>query len=65
MFNIFLGFSINGYEDEIFNLMNSICERRSTVKRKGVQGTTKFDRERKKLEWNMKEKEKSGKGCSS
>ena len=65
MFSRFLGFSIDGYEDEIFNLMNSICERRSTVKGKGVQGTTKFDRERKKLEWNMKEKEKSRKGGPS
>ena len=52
----FFGFSIDGYEDEIFNMMNSICERRSTIKGKGVQGTTKFDGEQKKLEWNMKEK---------
>ena len=65
MFSRFLGFSIDGYEDEIFNMMNSICERRSIVKGKGVQGTRKFDRERKKLEWNMKEKAKSGKGGSS
>ena len=46
-------------------MMNNICEKRSTVKAKGVQGTTKFDRERKKLEWNMQEKEKSRKGGSS
>ena len=50
LFNRFLGFSVDGYEDEIFNMMNNICEKRSTVKGKGVQGTTKFDRERKKLE---------------
>ena len=49
LFSRFLGFSFDGYDDEIFNLMNSICERRSMVKGKGVQGTTKFDRERKKL----------------
>ena len=41
-----LGFLIDGYEDEIFNLMNNICERRSIVKGKGVQGTTNFDREK-------------------
>ena len=64
LFNRFLGFSVDGYEDEIFNMINNICEKRSTVKGKGVQGTTKFDRERKKLEWNMQEKEKSRKGGS-
>ena len=65
LFSRFLGFSVDGYEDEIFNLMNRICERRSMVKGKGVQGTTKFDSEIKKLEWNMKEKEKSRKRGSS
>ena len=35
LFNIFLGFSIDGYEDKIFNMMNNICEKRSTVKGKG------------------------------
>ena len=65
MFNKFLGFSIACYEDEIFNLMNNICERRLTAKGKGVQGTTKFNREIKKLEWNVKEKEKSCRENSS
>ena len=65
MFSRFLGFSVDGHEDEIFNMMNIISERRSIVKGKGVQGITKFDRERKKLEWNMKEKEKCRKGGSS
>ena len=65
LFSRFLGFSVDGYEDENFNLMNSICERRSTVKGKGVQGTTKFNRGIKKLEWNIKEKEKSRIGGSS
>ena len=50
---------MDGYEDEIFNLMKSICEWRKMVKGKGVQGTTKFDRELKKLQWNVKEKEKN------
>ena len=61
LFSRVLVFSVDGYKDEIFNMMNNICERRSTVKGKGLQWTTKFDRERKKLEWNMKEKEKSRK----
>ena len=44
MFSRFLGFSIDGYKDEIFNLMNSICERRSIVKGEGVQGRKKETR---------------------
>ena len=35
LFSRFLGFSVDGYKDDIFNLMNSICERRSTIKGKG------------------------------
>ena len=38
MFNRFLGFSIDGYEDEIFNLMNSICERNRLLKGRGFKG---------------------------
>ena len=65
LFSKFLGFSIAEYKDEIFKLMNKICERRTMVKGKGVQGTTKFDKELKKLEWNVQEKEKSRRGSSS
>ena len=61
----FLGFSVAGHEKEIYNLMSSICEGRFKLKGKGVHGTTKFDRELKKLKWTMQEKEKSGRGGSS
>ena len=33
IFSNFLGFSVKGNEEEIFNLMNSICERRNNKKR--------------------------------
>ena len=65
MFSKFLGFSITGHKEENFNLMSSICERRVKLKGKGVQGTTKFDRELKKLKWTMQEKEKNNRGGSS
>ena len=45
--------------------MSSICERGVKLKGKGVQGTTKFDRELKKLKWTMQEKEKNNRGGSS
>ena len=60
-----MGFSMDRYEDEIFNMMKSISKKRITAKGKGVQGTTKFDREIKKLQWNVKEKEKSRRGNTS
>ena len=56
IFSNFLGFSVKGNEEEIFNLMNSICERRNNQKGKGAHVPTKFDRELKKLQWNVKEK---------
>ena len=37
------------------SLMNNICERRDKIKGKGVQGAAKFERELKKLEWNVQE----------
>ena len=48
LFSNFLGFLMDRYEDDIFNMMKSNCERRKMVKGKGVQGTTKFDRDLKK-----------------
>ena len=36
---------MKGDEEEIFNLMNSICERRNNQKGKGAHIPTKFDRE--------------------
>ena len=65
MFSKFLGFSVDGYEDEIFNLMKSICEGRIMTKGKGVQGTTNFDRKIKKLQWNVRGKEKNRRGNAS
>ena len=45
-----------GYEDEVLNLMYKIYDRRQ--KEKGNEGhrMTKFDKEMKKLEWNVKDK---------
>ena len=56
----FLGFSVKGYEGKILSLMNSICESGDKIKVKGAQVTTKFGRELKKLEWNVKEKSNRG-----
>ena len=59
-FQQFLGIFGEGHEEEIFNLMNSICERRNNQKGKGTHVLTKFDRELKKLQWNVKEKRSRG-----
>ena len=50
IFSNFLGFSMKGHEEEIFNLMNSICERRNNQKGKGTHVPRKFDRELKRLQ---------------
>ena len=52
-FSEFLGFPIEGFKEEILELMTRINSRRQ--KRKGMGGavSTKFDRELKKLEWNV------------
>ena len=60
IFSNFLGFWVKGHEEEIFNLMNSTCERRNNQKGKGTRVSTKFDRELKKLQWNVKEKSNRG-----
>ena len=65
MFSKFLGFFVARHEEEIFNLMSSICERRFKLKGKGVQRLTKFNREFKKLEWAVQEKHKNNRGGSS
>ena len=46
----------------MLGLMYKISDRRQKDKGKEVQGTTKFDREMKKLEWTVKEKKRSTKG---
>ena len=58
MFNNFLGFSIEGYKEEILKLINNISARRQQIKGKGVQGTSKFEREIKKSKWTIQEKKK-------
>ena len=36
LFSRFLGFTVDGHEEEIYKLMNSICARRFKLKGKGV-----------------------------
>ena len=50
------------YEDEVLDLMYKISDRRQKGKGKEMQGTTKFDREMKKLVWTVQEKGRSTKG---
>ena len=52
-FSEFLGFPIEGFKEEILELMNRINSRRQKRKGKGGAVSTKFDRELKKLEWNV------------
>ena len=42
IFSNFLGFSVKGHEEEVFNLMNSICERRNNKKRQRGSCSTKI-----------------------
>ena len=46
-----------GYEEEILNLAKRIKASSFNGKGKGSQVKTKFERELKKPEWNIKEKE--------
>ena len=50
-----LGMSIEGFEGEFLKLMTKVNQKRIKVKGKGVNGSTKFDREIKKLKWTIKE----------
>ena len=52
-FSEFLGFPIEGFKEEILELMTRINSRRQKRKGKGGVVSTKFDRELKKLEWNV------------
>ena len=52
-FSKFLGFSTEGFEGEILNLLLRTKRRREQNLKKGLLGTTKFDRELKKLEWSI------------
>ena len=51
-FNKFLGFSTEGFEGEILNLLLR-TKRRREQNNKGTTVSTKFDREMKKLEWSI------------
>lgn len=48
-----MGFSIEGFEGEIVNLLLRIKNRREQGKRRGPSSTTRFNQELKKLEWSM------------
>ena len=61
-FSKFLGMSLEGYEDEILELMNRISERRQNEVGKGVHRMTKFDKEMKRLSWTIKDKGKTTRG---
>ena len=52
-FSKFLGFSTEGFEGEILNLLLRTKRRSEQNLKKGSLGTTKFDRELKKLEWSI------------
>ena len=52
-FSKFLGFSTEGFEGEILNLLLRNRRRREQNIKKDISGSTKFDRELKKLEWSI------------
>ena len=52
-FSKFLGFSTDGIEGEILNLLLRTKRRREQNIKKEISGSTKFDRELKKLEWSV------------
>ena len=62
-FSKFLGFSTVRYEELILDFMNKINTSRQKIKGKGGARTTKFDRELKKLAWNVKDKERIKSGA--
>ena len=55
---------MTGLEEVIFDFMKKIYASRQKGKGKGAPTLTKFDRELKKLEWNVKDKGRS-KGVAS
>ena len=60
-FSKFLGMSTVGYENEELKLMHKMGGRRRDDRGKEVQRMTKFDREMKRLQWTVQEKERSKK----
>ena len=51
-----MGLSIEGFEDEFLELMQKVGHRRFKGKGKGAGESSRFDRELKKLEWNVKDR---------
>lgn len=51
-FSDFLSFQTEGFE-EILNLMSIMKDRRKKTKRERNQGNTMFNRELRKMEWNI------------
>ena len=62
-FGEFLGLPTVGFEEQILSLVKKITASSFNGKGKGSQVMTKFERELKKLEWNVKEKEGKSLGC--
>ena len=58
-----MGLSIKGFEDEFLEPMQKVgqrrCKGKGKGKGKGAGGSSSFDRELKKLEWNVKDRGKS------
>ena len=52
-FSKFLGFSTSGHEEEILGFLKRFNVGRQKGKGKGGDRITKFDREMKKLAWNV------------
>lgn len=57
-FNKLLGFSMEGFEEEILDLLNRISERRQKGKGKGGAFSTCFNRELKIFKWIVNDKER-------
>ena len=55
-FSKVMGLTIQGFEDEIVDLMTRIIKNRIKGAEKGTRRLTKFDRAMKNLEWTIKEK---------
>ena len=55
-FNECMGLATEGFEEEIVDFMTRVSEKRYKDKGKGVQSSTRFDRELKRLRWTIKEK---------
>ena len=55
-FNKCMGLATEGFEEEIVDFMTRVSEKRYKDKGKGVQSSTRFDRELKRLRWTIKEK---------